>query len=149
MSSRRTPSPPVILKTRLGGFFHCLGTATAPVANGSGIGQVAFYSNGNFTGSASAAPYLLDWNNVPAGAYSLTAVATDTLGNSATSGAVAVTVVNNTAPAVTVTATPANVALGATAGACAIRRARSSKAAIRCLRCSMKFLHVNLSSSHM
>jgi hypothetical protein len=98
-----------------------LSAGAAPAGNGGGISQVAFYSNGNFIGSASAAPYRLDWANVPAGTYSLTAVATDTLGNSATSGAVAVTVVNNTAPAVTVTATPANaqapalVALGATA----------------------------------
>ncbi len=53
-------------------------------------------------GSATTAPYSFSWSNIPAGSYSLTAVATDALGTSATSAAVNVT--SDAPPAVTLTA---------------------------------------------
>lgn len=95
-------------------------SATATDSNGS-IRQVAFYANGTFIGAKTTPPYTIDWPNVPAGSYSLTAVATDNAGATATSGAVTVNVINNSAPTVSISAgppsgpAPATVALTATA----------------------------------
>jgi RHS repeat-associated protein len=78
--------------------------------NGSAnsISQVAYYHDGEFIGSASQAPYTLLWDQVQAGSYSVSAVATDSLGGSASSSPVLVTVVENDAPTVSLTANPAN-----------------------------------------
>jgi hypothetical protein len=56
------------------------------------VSQVAFYANGSLIGTDLMAPYSVPWNNVPAGAYTLTAVATDNSTTSTTSAAVTVTV---------------------------------------------------------
>jgi regulation of enolase protein 1 (concanavalin A-like superfamily) len=56
------------------------------------LSRVEFLANGALVGSDTSAPYTLSWGVVPAGAYSLTAVARDADGGSATSAAVAVTV---------------------------------------------------------
>jgi O-glycosyl hydrolase len=56
------------------------------------ISNVAFYVGATKLGDALAAPYSLVWSNVAAGAYDLTAWATNSFGNSAVSPAVQVVV---------------------------------------------------------
>jgi RHS repeat-associated protein len=85
------------------------------------ITKVDFYQGASVIGTDTTAPYSLDWNNISAGSYSLTARATDNVGATNTSGPVAVTV--NAAPAVNITSpangasfsTPANITLTANA----------------------------------
>ncbi|HEX5176781.1 MAG TPA: Ig-like domain-containing protein, partial [Chthoniobacteraceae bacterium] len=68
-------------------------TITADAADSDGtIAQVDFYSGQTVIGSATVAPYTINWNNVPAGSYALTATATDNLGATVTSAPVHVTV---------------------------------------------------------
>ncbi len=69
-------------------------TASASDADGS-IGIVEFYSGSTRLGSKSAAPYTFTWNNVAAGTYSLTAIATDNLSMKTTSPAIAVSVISD------------------------------------------------------
>jgi hypothetical protein len=65
--------------------------ASASDSDGT-IAKVDFFANGSLLGTSTTAPYGLTWSNVPAGTYSLTAVATDNQGASTTSGAVSITV---------------------------------------------------------
>jgi predicted Rdx family selenoprotein len=67
-------------------------SATASDVDGS-VTQVAFYAGLTLVGIDTAAPFTFSWTNVPPGDYSLTAVATDDAGVSATSAAVTVHVV--------------------------------------------------------
>ena len=69
--------------------------ATASDSDGT-IQQVAFLVNGAPLATALTSPYSFAWNNVPAGTYTLTAVATDDDGAMTTSAPVTITV---TAPA--------------------------------------------------
>lgn len=62
-------------------------TATANDTDGT-VAKVEFYANGNKLGQATSSPYSFTWNSVPAGFYVLTAVATDNLGATSTSGPV-------------------------------------------------------------
>jgi subtilisin family serine protease len=85
--------------------------ATAADTDGS-VAGVAFYANGSLVGTDTTNPYTFGWTPVSAGAYTLTAIATDNVGATTTSNAVNVTV--NPAGG------PLNVALasnGATASA--------------------------------
>jgi regulation of enolase protein 1 (concanavalin A-like superfamily) len=66
-------------------------SATAADKDGT-VARVDFYANGRQVGSDSASPYAATWNSVPAGTYTLTAIATDDEGASTTSGAATVTV---------------------------------------------------------
>src|SRR5262249_16134256 len=59
-----------------------------------------FYQGSTLIGSASASPYAATWSSVPAGTYSLTAVAIDAAGNRTTSSAVSITVNAAAAPLV-------------------------------------------------
>ncbi|MBX9640081.1 MAG: RHS domain-containing protein [Mycobacteriaceae bacterium] len=54
--------------------------------------SVAYFQNGHPVATVTAAPFGTTWSNVPAGSYTLTAVATDDLGAATTSAAVTVTV---------------------------------------------------------
>lgn len=77
--------------------------ALAADASDSGAGRVVrveFYSGATKIGEATEPPYSLSWPAVPAGSYSLSAVATDDLGARTTSAAVNVTVAPNKAPTV-------------------------------------------------
>ena len=60
-------------------------SATASDIDGS-VTQVAFYTGSMLLGIDTTSPFTFSWSNVPAGDYSLTAVATDDVGATATSG---------------------------------------------------------------
>jgi sulfur relay (sulfurtransferase) complex TusBCD TusD component (DsrE family) len=90
-------------------------TATAADSDGS-VASVQFFANGVAIATDTTSPYSVTWTPTVAGSYSLTAVATDNLGATTTSAAVAMTVTGGNQPTVTVTA-PANaavVAIGST-----------------------------------
>ncbi|MCK6434187.1 MAG: Ig-like domain-containing protein [Aquabacterium sp.] len=65
--------------------------ASASDTDGS-VAKVEFYAGATKIGEDTTAPYAVNWSSVPAGSYSLTAVATDNAGATATSTAVNVTV---------------------------------------------------------
>jgi hypothetical protein len=67
-------------------------TLTATATDTDGIRQVDFFANGAPLGTVTTSPYTLLWPNVGAGSYVLTAVATDSLGATASSGPVTITV---------------------------------------------------------
>jgi hypothetical protein len=56
------------------------------------VSRVEFFHDGISLGAVSSSPYGIVWTNVPAGNYSLVAVATDTLGHARTSPAIAISV---------------------------------------------------------
>jgi hypothetical protein len=95
--------------------------ASASVAVGT-ITKVDFFQGTTLIGTDTAAPFSINWSNVAAGTYSLTAKATASTGTVATSAPISVTV-NNPAPLVSITipspgaifSAPANIAIGATA----------------------------------
>ncbi len=70
-------------------------TANAADADGT-VSKVDFYNGTTLLGTATSAPYNFDWNNVAAGTYTVTAVATDNAGGTTTSVAVTITVTANT-----------------------------------------------------
>jgi hypothetical protein len=88
------------------------------------LSRVEFHANGTLIGTATTSPYRWTWSSVPAGSYTLTAVAADADGGTTTSSAVAITVTApNQAPTVTLTSpatgatftAPATIALTASA----------------------------------
>ena len=81
-------------------------TATA-ASTTSTIAKVDFYNGTTLLGTATSAPYTYIWNSVPVGSYSLMAVATDALGTTTTSSAIAITAIANVPPAISLTG-PAN-----------------------------------------
>ncbi|MBW8683803.1 glycosyl hydrolase family 18 protein [Chitinophaga rhizophila] len=74
-------------------------SANATDSDGS-IRRVQFYNGATSLGIDSVSPYSISWNNVAAGTYSITAIATDNSGATTTSSAVSVTVTNGTNPPV-------------------------------------------------
>ena len=66
-------------------------SATAADADGS-VSKVDFFSGTTLLGTATAAPYQLSWTPAAAGAYTLTAKATDNAGVSTTSAALSLSV---------------------------------------------------------
>jgi len=80
-------------------------TATATDGDGT-IAKVDFFQGATLLGTASVAPYSFNWRNVPAGAYDLTAKATDNSGAVSTSGGIHVTVQANSPPTVALTIDP-------------------------------------------
>jgi len=72
-------------------------TLDATASDGAGtISNVSFYANGVLVGTSTATPYAFTWNDVPAGGYFLTAVATNNLGATTTSNTIEVTVAGAT-----------------------------------------------------
>lgn len=71
------------------------------------VTNVAFYVNGSKAGDDTNSPFSLLMNNVPAGNYSIVAVATDNVGWHGTSAVVTVTVSANTAAPAVFNKTPA------------------------------------------
>lgn len=80
-------------------------SAQASDADGT-IARVDFYQGTSLIGGASAAPFSINWTNVAAGTYSVTARATDNLGATTTSAPVRVSV--NALPTVTLTSPAGN-----------------------------------------
>jgi hypothetical protein len=78
-------------------------SALASDSDGS-ISKVEFFQGSTKLGEDTTAPYGLDWNNVAAGSYVLTAVATDNLGRATVSSPVTIAI--NAQPTVNIT-TPA------------------------------------------
>jgi len=79
---------------------------TASASDNVGVSSVGFYVNGVLQGTDTSTPYTCSWNtsSLAAGSYTLTARASDAAGNVGESGAVTVTVVNDTtAPTVALT----------------------------------------------
>ncbi len=74
---------------------------TAAPASGRTLAGVEFFANGTSLGTDTVAPYALVWTPVSAGAVTLTARASDDLGNSQTSTGIAVTVIEPVPPAFT------------------------------------------------
>ncbi len=109
-----TPAPPVVaIVSPANGSIFTVGSrisleATASEFNGT-ISTVSFYNASTLlaTRSMTSSSYNYNWDNVPAGGYTLTAVATDINGVSTTSRPITVTVVSSSVPMVAVTS-PAN-----------------------------------------
>jgi hypothetical protein len=82
--------------------------ATAADADGT-IARVDFFANGQRVGSDATSPYGVTWSGVPAGTYTLTAVAADNAGATAASSAATISVnaAANQPPTAAVTS-PAN-----------------------------------------
>ncbi|UFS72819.1 Ig-like domain-containing protein [Geomonas sp. RF6] len=89
-------------------------TATATPGTGATVSRVDFYAGSTLIGTATAAPYTVTWNSVPAGSYSLTAVATDSLGKKGTSTPVTVNVTSLPTPWATTDIGPVTIAGSAT-----------------------------------
>jgi hypothetical protein len=101
--------PPVVSLTSPANGFTTIGPATIPLtataySTDEAIASVAFYQGATKLGTSKTVPYQFTWKNVAAGSYSLTAVATDTLGISTTSAPVAITVTPDQPPVVSITA---------------------------------------------
>jgi regulation of enolase protein 1 (concanavalin A-like superfamily) len=80
---------------------------TASASDGDGtVARVDFYAGVTLVGTATASPYSVVWNGVPAGTYNLTAVATDDRGAGTTSAAVDVAVQEPPSPPTTPPTTP-------------------------------------------
>jgi len=76
-------------------------TATASDSDGT-VQRVVFYANGQPIGASTTSPYSATWSNVPAGLYTLTAIATDNQYATTTSAPVHVVVLANTPPVVSI-----------------------------------------------
>jgi hypothetical protein len=74
-------------------------------ANGNSIGLVTNASGVLLTNSTQGNPFFLSWSNVLAGSYALTALATDSAGNTATSVPVNIYVLTNLPPVINLYAT--------------------------------------------
>ena len=83
-------------------------SASASETGGS-IASVQFLNGSTVIGTVTTSPYNFTWTNVAAGTYTLTARATDSSGNTATSPAVTVTVSPTSTP--TIAATPTSLAV--------------------------------------
>ena len=113
------PTPPTVSMTAPAGGTTVSGTAVTVSASASdnvGIIGVQFKVDGaNLGAEDTSSPYAISWNTTTAtnASHSLTAVARDAAGNTATATAVSVTVDNrDTTPPTIVTRTPASGATG-------------------------------------
>ena len=89
-------APTVTLASPASGATFTAPATIALAANASDpdgpIARVDFYSGTSLLGTDSASPFSYNWSGPPAGSYSLTAVAYDTAGMSATSAPVSISV---------------------------------------------------------
>jgi hypothetical protein len=113
-------TPPTVAITSPAGGASFLAPATvtisADAADSDGtVAKVEFFSGSAKLGEDTDSPYTFTWSNVAAGAYSLTARATDNLTAATTSSPVAVNVAVNQAPAITPDS-PADLATGVGSG---------------------------------
>jgi uncharacterized protein (TIGR03118 family) len=99
-------APPVVTLTAPTGAVSGTVAVIATATDALGIAQVQFFANTSTSlGAATVSPYTVSWDTTKTadGAVVLTATATDTDGNVATSSPVTVTVANNAPPAPTLT----------------------------------------------
>lgn len=109
-----TNFPPVVSLTAPSGGATYGAPATISLAASASdpdgaIARVEFYSGTTLLGTDTSEPYTYQWSGVSAGAYSLSARAYDSSGAMTTSAAVAVTVVPNAPPTVTLAAPAAGI----------------------------------------
>jgi regulation of enolase protein 1 (concanavalin A-like superfamily) len=101
VSSSNTPPSVSLTSPAAGATFTAPANitinATASDADGT-VSRVEFYAGATLISSDTTIPFSAAWNNVPAGSYSLTAVAYDNAGASTTSAARTITVNNSTPP---------------------------------------------------
>ena len=83
-------------------------TLSASASDPHGVASVAFYAGGTPLGTDTTPPYSVAWANVPSGTHSLSAIATDVYGATATSSAVSIAARN----VVSVSVSPAQVTTG-------------------------------------
>jgi len=83
---------------------------SASASDNTAVDHVNFLVDGNNVGTATSAPWSINWNSasVADGQHSITAVGFDTVGNSTTSSAHTVTVSNNAPPTSISMSSPAN-----------------------------------------
>src|SRR5258706_2583953 len=100
--ARDTPRPWVSITSPASGATVS-GTinVTASASDNRGVSDVQFFLDGAFGADDTTAPYSVPWDTTTAsnGSHTLTAVARDAAGNSATSAPVTVTVSNGSPPA--------------------------------------------------
>jgi regulation of enolase protein 1 (concanavalin A-like superfamily) len=73
-------------------------TVRASASDPDGVASVEFRVGSQVIGTDAASPYSATWSNVPAGTYTLTAMARDTLGATRTSAGVTITVTGSSTP---------------------------------------------------
>jgi regulation of enolase protein 1 (concanavalin A-like superfamily) len=100
-SSTQTPPTVSLTAPAAGATFTAPATVNL-AANASdadnGIADVRFYANGTLVGTDTTSPYTATWSNVPAGTYSITAIARDNGGATTTSSARSIVVGTQTIP---------------------------------------------------
>lgn len=82
-------------------------TATAADPGGS-VSKVEYYNGTTLLGSATVSPYNFTWSNVQAGAYTITAKATDNTGLTTTSSSIELVVGQNQLPTVSISEPASN-----------------------------------------
>lgn len=109
-----TGQPPTVALTSPSNAATFTAPATISVAANASdadgqVARVEFFADNTPIGTDSSSPFAVSWSSVPAGSYSLRAIAYDDDGLSTTSSVVSITVSStaNQAPSVTITA-PAN-----------------------------------------
>jgi Bacterial Ig domain len=106
--AKRPNQPPTVRITSAGHDNSLIAPATISITaeasdeDGS-VKSVKFFAGAIAIGNAANAPFRITWNDVPAGVYALTAVATDNSGASTTSAPVRITVIANRPPTVRIT----------------------------------------------
>lgn len=86
-------APVIMLKPAIGSGGLVSGSIEAVASDVDGnLTNVAFYYNGQLLETVTTAPYIVRWNNVPNGTYTVTAVAQDGGGAKTTSNAIVVEV---------------------------------------------------------
>src|SRR6266436_10010784 len=82
----QTPPTVSIVSPSSGATVSHVVVLSATASDNVGVASVEFMVDGNSIRTATAAPYLANWNStaVPNGSYTITAVASDTTGNQTT-----------------------------------------------------------------
>jgi len=113
-----TPPTVAITSPTNGATVFTSFSISATATDFGAVSQVDFYADDiTLLGSDASSPYTFDWSGAPEGAHTLTAVAWDDEGLSATSAVVNITVSTNLPPSAPVVVAPINGAVGVAADA--------------------------------
>ena len=108
-------------------------TLIASASDGDGtIAKVDFYAGATLLGTATTAPYTITWTNVPAGSYTLTAVATDNGAATASASPITITVSPTAPPPATLPAGWSHADVGSTGAAGSASAAAGTFTLCRC-----------------